>query len=111
MRLSIVATFCGLIAPTIAAPPKDVNSSPPLHHDTGTYPGYSAGSASPELSFYMCCTASPDSAGIDNYYPPYGCIYGPATGACPQGASSSFPHAWLCTYQFGETGSLVGVVL
>jgi hypothetical protein len=62
-----------------------------------------------ELSFYMCCQLNSVSPGIDHYYPPYACIFGPATGACP-GVTSSFPYAWLCKYQPGNIGSLVSSV-
>ncbi|CDM38183.1 unnamed protein product [Penicillium roqueforti FM164] len=30
--------------------------------------------------FYMCCQQTNTSAVIDNYYPPYACIFGPSTG-------------------------------
>lgn len=144
MLLPIIATLCGIIAGTIAAPgngvnnlppsqpdptmldtssdsprgiAKTVHNAPPTHNgspfkgsDTGPWPGYSSGPASSELSFYMCCQGSPDSTGIDHYYPPYACIFGPATGACPQGATSSYPYAWLCTYQTGEIGNIVSTL-
>jgi hypothetical protein len=58
-------------------------------------------------NFYMCCTNS----AIDNFYPPYGCIYGPSSGTCP-GASSSFPNVWLCKYEPGLfVGSIVSLTL
>lgn len=110
MHFSTIATLCGVIAPTIAAPQSGVNNPHPSRPDTGKWPGYSPGSASTELSFYMCCQGSPESPGIDHYYPPYACIFGPAKGECPQGATSSFPYAWLCTYQSAEF-AIVSTVL
>lgn len=62
------------------------------------------------LNFYMCCTQSDSSGGIDNFYPPYGCIFAPASGTCP-GPTSSFPYLWLCTYQAGSVGNFVSIVL
>jgi hypothetical protein len=87
-------------------PPRD-NGWPLMEPDTRPGPGYSPGPAPSVLSFYMCC----GPGGIDHYYPPYACIFGPATGACPQPPGSSFPYAWLCTYQPGRIGSLVSIVL
>ncbi|KAJ5974731.1 hypothetical protein N7481_011941 [Penicillium waksmanii] len=140
MLLPTIATLCGIIPGTIAAPgnginnlppsqsdptlldtssdslhgiAKTVNNGPPTHNgspfkgsDTGPWPGYSSVPVSSELSFYMCCLQGPASTGIELYYPPYACIFGPATGACPQGATSSFRYAWLCTYQTGEIGNI-----
>jgi hypothetical protein len=91
--------------------PPPHNDPPTKGPDTGHWPGYPSGPASSELNFYMCCQGSPDSTGIDHYYPPYACIFGPATGVCPQGATSSFPYTWLCKYQTGEIGNFVSILL
>ena len=58
--------------------------------------------------FFMCCQQTNTSAVIDNYYPPYACIFGPSTGVCPQ-VNSSFPFPWLCTLPEWWVGSFVSI--
>ena len=118
MQLFVIAAFCGL-ASSLAVPGNDVNKgshnqiyTPPSVTVPGTGPwlGYPPGSVPSQLSFYMCCQSSPATPGIDHFYPPYACIFGPATGECPQGSRSSFPYAWLCVYQPGAVGNLVSTI-
>lgn len=117
-QLFVIAAFCGL-ASSSAVPGNAVKEG--SHNQaytlpsatvpgTGPWLGYPTDPVPSQLSFYMCCQAISSTGSIDHYYPPYGCIFGPATGECPQPPGSSFPYAWLCVYQPGAVGNFVSTI-